>query len=221
MSIDQANRLLLQRFEQLLLKKAAVEKGLPVRFGVKGIRQRKKLEAIDEFAEIKRLFHEQIDEAVPELINLIDGGADLGGPQRDQLQISAGQFADLFGKPLDAFVFRPLNRGQGSQHPGHLMKALKEVAHRPVKNPAQAGKCLYRQRGLAVFDLGQLPLGKAGLIGQNYGRDPGCQPQFADPGTDPSLNAFFQFLRLLRFAFHPLTGSRFLQPGARSASPGP
>ena len=78
------------------------------------------------------------------LIDLVDGRADLGGAQGDQLQIPAGQFADLLGKPLDALVFRTFDRGQRSQHPGHLIKALKEVAHRALKNPAQARQGLNR-----------------------------------------------------------------------------
>ena len=218
--IDQADPRSTHRFEQLLLKKPAAEKGLTVRFGIEGIRQRKNLETIDELAIIEKLFYEQIDEAVFELIDLVDGGADLGRAQRNQLQVPSGQFANLLGKPVNAFVFRASDCCQRSQHPGHFMQALKEVADRTVKNPTQARQGLYRQRGLAIFNLGKLPLGEAGLTGQDNGRNSGRLPQFPDPGADPTLDAFFQFVCMFGFPFHPLKGSRLFQSGARPASRG-
>ena len=190
-------------------------------FGVEGIRQGKNFEAIDEFAIIERLFDKQIDEAVFELVDLGDGGADLGRPQRNQPQVFAGQFVDFLGKPLNAKVFRTLDRGQGSQHPGHRIEALKEIAHRAVENPAQARQGLDRQCGLAVFDLGKLPLGKAGPACQHHGRNPGRLPQFADPAADTLLDELLEVVRLFSFHVHCFRGPRFPRAGARISSRGP
>ena len=92
-----------------------------------------------------------------------------------------------------------LHRGQGAQHPGHFVEALKQIAHGPVENPAQARQDLHRQGGLAVFDLGQLPLGDAGPLGQDHGGDAGGLPQFAHPGAHPLLDPFFQVVVSVSF----------------------
>ena len=143
--VDDTDARLAQRFDQSLTDKRAVEKGPAVGFGAKGIRQGKGIEAGNEGVVVKRLFHEYVDEAVFELVDLGGGRTDLGRAQGNQGQAAVGEAAHFLGKPLDAGVFGALHRCQGAQHPGHFVEALKQIAHGPVENPAQARQDLHRQ----------------------------------------------------------------------------